>query len=105
MSSPFAILHIGHWIPGKYTDSKNNMVLINAICDVSQFVVVVPTPKKSYITLAGPFFQYVMMKSGFCHLVVLDDGNSFKGDFFTMYKTLDLNYEILAKCNHKEIYQ
>ena len=81
------------------------MVLINAICDVSQFVVVVPAPKKSSITLAGHFIQNVMMKSGFCHLVVLDDGNSLKGGFVTMYKNIDLNYEILAKCNHKEIYQ
>ena len=41
------------------------------------------------------------MKCGLSHLVVLDDGNSFKGTFFVMYKALKLNFDILSKCNHK----
>ena len=41
------------------------------------------------------------MKCGLCHLVVLDDGNSFKGTFFVMYKALKLNFDILSKCNQK----
>ena len=35
VSSPFAIIHVYHWIPSKYTDSKVNMALMNAMCDMS----------------------------------------------------------------------
>ena len=41
------------------------------------------------------------MKFDLCHLVVIDDGTPFKDAFVAMFKALDLNYEILAKCNHK----
>ena len=66
-------------MPGKYNDSKGNVVLMNTMCDMSQFVFVVPD---EYST-------------------TLADGNPFKGDFVTMCKALDLNYDILAKRNHK----
>ena len=36
-----------------------------------------------------------------CYLIVLDDGTPFKGSFVAMYQSLKLNYEILAKRNHK----
>ena len=78
------------------------MVLMNNICDLSQFVIVVPIHDKSSTTLADYFFN-MMMKFGLYHLVVLDDDNPFKGSFVTMCKTLDLNYYILVKCNHKEL--
>ena len=41
------------------------------------------------------------MKFGLCHLVVIDDGNPFKGAFVAMCTALDLNYDILANRNHK----
>ena len=41
------------------------------------------------------------MKFFLCHLVVIDDGTLFKGSFVAMFKYLDLDYDILAKCNHK----
>ena len=62
VSSPFVIIHVDLWIPGKYTDSNGNMALMNAICDMSQFVVVVPVTNESSTTLAENFFQYVFMK-------------------------------------------
>ena len=64
----FAILLVDFWIPGKYTDSKGNMALMNAMCDMSQFVVIVPVPDESSSTLAGYFFQHMLMKFGLCHL-------------------------------------
>ena len=33
--SPLVIIHIDIWVPGKYTDSKGNMTLMNAMCDIS----------------------------------------------------------------------
>ena len=66
---------------GKYTNSKGNMVLMNAMCDMPQFVVAVHVPGESFATLAKYIFQHVLMKFGLCHLVVLDDGIPFKGTF------------------------
>jgi len=71
------------------------------MCDMSQFVVVVHVPDESSATLADHFFQHVLMKFGLCYLVVLDDGNLFKGVFVAMCKSLKPNYDVLAKHNHK----
>ena len=45
--------------------------------------------------------QHGLLKFGICHLVILDDGSPFKGVFSAMRKALRINYEILAKRNHK----
>ena len=71
---PFAILHIDLWIPETYTGSKSNMKLMNVMCDMSQFVDVVPIPDEPSATLADYFFQHVLINFGLRHLVVLDDG-------------------------------
>ena len=47
--------------------------------------------------------QHILMKFGLCHLVVLDDGTPFKGDFITMCQALNLSYDIFAQCNHKRL--
>ena len=47
--------------------------------------------------------QHVLLNFGMCHLVVLDDGNPFKGVCLAMCKVLRINYEILAKRNHKRL--
>ena len=79
--TPFVILHVDLWMPVKYTDIKDNMALMNAMCDMSQFVVVVPVTDEYSSTLADYCFQHMLMKFGLCHLVVLDDGIPFKGTF------------------------
>ena len=43
----------------------------------------------------------MLMKIGLCHLVVLNDGTSFKVAFVAIRKVLKLNYNILAKRNYK----
>ena len=101
VSYPFAILHVDLWMPGHHTDPNGYMALMNTMCDMSQFVVVVPVPDESSATLASFFMQYVIMKFGICHLVVLDDGSPFKGSFIAMCDTLNLNYDVFAKRNHK----
>ena len=101
VSSPFAILHVDLWIPGHFTDSNGNVTLMNTMCDMCQFVVVVPVPDETSVTLADYFVQHMVMKSGMCYIIVLDDGTPFKGAFVAMFQSLNLNYEILAKRNHK----
>ena len=71
VSSPFAILHADLWIPGHHSDPNDNMALINTMRDMIQFVVVVPVPDESSATLASYFMQYVLIKLGLCHLVIL----------------------------------
>ena len=101
VSSPFAILHADRWMPGHLTDPNGYMELMNTMCDMSQFVVVVSVPNESSATLAYFFMQHVLLKFGLCHLVVLDDGSHFQGAFIAMYDALSLNYDVLAKRNHK----
>ena len=101
VSSFFAIIHVYLWMPGKYIDSNGKMVLMNAMCDMSQFVVGVPVINESSATLAENFLQHVLMKFGLCYLIIIDDGNPFKGAFVAMCTSLDLNYDILAKRNYK----
>ena len=89
------------WIPGHHSDSNGNMTLMNDMCDMNQFVVVVPVSDDSPATLASSFMQLVLMKFGLCHLVVLDDGSPFKDAFIAMCDALNLNHDVLAKRNHK----
>ena len=74
---------------------------MNILYDMSQFVVVVPISNECIATLASYFMQHVSMKFGLCQLVVLDDGNPFKGFFITMCKSLNLNHIVLTKRNLK----
>ena len=55
MSSPFEIIHVDLWMPGKFTDSNGNTALMNAMCDMSQSVVVVPVTNESSTTLTENF--------------------------------------------------
>ena len=71
------------------------------MCDLTQFVIIVPVPYERAATLAEYFMQHVLLKFGICHLVILDDDSPFKGVFTAMCKSLHINYDILAIRNHK----
>ena len=103
ISSPFAILHVDLWMPVHHTDENGNMALMNSMCNMSQFVVVVPVLDESSATLASHFMQHVLVKVGLCHLVVLDNGTPIKGSFIAMCYALNINCNILSKRNHKEL--
>ena len=76
---------------------------MHTIYDMNQFIVIVPVPDKTSATLASHFMQHVLLKFGMLYLVVIDDGTPYKGAFVTMYQSLNLNYDVLAKRNHKGI--
>ena len=101
VSSPFAILHVALWLPGHITDQNDYITLMNTMCDMTQFVVLVPVLDEASATLASHFMQHVLLKLGMYHLVVIDDDTPFKGVFVTMCQALNLNYDVLAKRNHK----
>ena len=81
--------------------ADHNIALMNTMCDMTQFAVVVPVPDEISAILASHFMQHVLMKFGMGHLVVIDDGTPFKGAFVAMCQALNLNYDVLARCNHK----
>ena len=47
--------------------------------------------------------QYVLLKFGLCHLVVLDDDTPLKGAFIAMYEAFHLNHDVLTKRNYKDL--
>ena len=73
VSSKFAILHVDLWILGHHVGSNGYMAFVNVMCGMSQFVVVVPGSDKCSTILASYYIQYVLLKFGLCHLVLLDD--------------------------------
>ena len=86
---------------GHFTDHNGNVAFMNVMCGMTQFVIAVPVPNETAATLTEHFIQHVLLKFGICHLVILDDGNPFKGVFAAICKALNINYDILAKRNHK----
>ena len=56
ISSPFAILHFDLWMPSYHINSNGYMGLMNVMCAISQFVVVIPVPDESFATLAILFY-------------------------------------------------
>ena len=70
VSSPFAILHADLWVPGHFTDNDGDADLMNVMCDMTKFVVVVPVPDETSATLAEYFMQHVLLKFGICHLLI-----------------------------------
>lgn len=75
---------------GYHTDSNGNIALMPPVCDMSQLVAAVRVPDETSAILADHSMQYMLIKFGMCYLVVLDDG-----------APLNLNYNALAKRNHK----
>ena len=88
-------------MPDHFKDRNGNVAFMNVMCDMKQFVVVVTVLNEVASTLAEYSMQHVLLKFGICHLVVLDDGSPFKSVWLAICKVLRINYEILAKRNHK----
>ena len=101
VSSSFAILYVDLWSPGHMADQDGFKAPIKTMCDMTQFVVVVPVLVETSTTLDSPFMQHILLKFGMYHLVAIDDGAPFKRAFVAMCQALNLNYDVFAKRNHK----
>ena len=66
--SPFWIIHTYFWIPGNAsTNSRDNTgYLLNSLCDLTQFVVSIPTFDINTAALAGLFMEEVLLTFGMC---------------------------------------
>ena len=56
------------------TDQHGYITLMNTMCDMTQFVVVLPVPDETSATLASHFMKHVLLKFWIRHLVEIDDG-------------------------------
>ena len=102
ITTPFYIMHLDLWHPGKtatYT-SKHGM-LLNCMCDMSQFVVSIIADNASASHLAKLYMENVILTFGMCAIVVVDADNSFRGVFEEMCTILKIHFWPLARGNHK----
>ena len=102
VTSPFWIMHVDLWSPGHITQTNGKKgYLLNAMCDLTQFVVSTPTTDISSANLAQIYMENVIFNFGTSAIIVVDDGSTFKGVFQEMCKHLKLTYWALSKGNHK----
>ena len=66
------------------------------MCDMNQFVVVIPVTNETSVTRVDHFIQHVILKFDSYYLVILDDDIPFKSVFCSMYKILNINLGILT---------
>ena len=97
------ILYADLWYPGDFTNYTGIHYLFNVICDLTQFVVVVPVPGATSALIAKYFMQKDLLKFGLCLLVATNDVTPFKAAFTTAYDLLKLPLECAAKINHKSL--
>ena len=73
------------------------------MCGMSQFLFVVLVPDEPSATLTFYCMQHVLLKFFLCYIFFLDDSTPFKEDFIAMCEALNLNHDVLAKRNHKDL--
>ena len=100
---PFYILHVDLWQPGEIANYRGETYLMNVMCDLTGFVIVNATNNITAHDLARLFVQEVLLKVGFCGLVVVDDGSTFKGLFKTVCAALSIDFHVAARGNHKAV--
>ncbi len=98
---PFWIMHVDIWHPGSAQLQGKQGYLLNAMCDLTQFVVSIPTTDISAAQLSQLFTEQVLLTFGMCAVIVVDDGSTFKSEFESMCNILKLHLWPLARGNHK----
>jgi hypothetical protein len=103
LNSPFCTLHIDLFSMGEVEGDGIQEHVMNMMCDMTQFVITTPVPDTAAHVLTPIFMQEVLLKVGFCVMVVVDDGSTFKGLFVEMCKILKLRCHVLARNNHQAL--
>jgi hypothetical protein len=101
---PFYILHVNLWAPGDVANYRGDTYLLNAMCDLTGFVIINAVRSITAANLAHVFVQEVLLKIGFlCGLVVVDDGSTFKGLFQSVCTLLGITFHAATRGNHKAV--
>jgi hypothetical protein len=104
VSTPFFILHIDLWQPGKTEEKFSGSThLLAAMCDLSGFVICHPVKDTTSGSLARIFMEEVLLKVGLCGLVVVDAASVFFSVFKEMCDVLGLRFHQAARGNHKAV--
>jgi len=103
ITSPFAIISVDIWKPGETKNADGYKMLLNAMCDMTQFIVSTPIKTTESTFLARTFMEHVLLKFGLCVMVVCDAGSEFRGHFQSMCEVLKLRFHPVAKRNHKAV--
>ena len=104
VSTPFFILHIDLWQPGKTEERFSGSThLLAAMCDLTGFIVCHPVSNTTSDDLARVFMEEVLLKVGLCGLVVVDAASAFLSNFKDMCDALGLRFHQAARGNHKAV--
>ena len=60
-----------------HTNNNISIVLMNAMCNMNQFVIVVPIQDEISVIFTSYCMQYMLMKFGSFHLIILNDVTPF----------------------------
>lgn len=100
VTCPFYIMHVDLWTAGNNSHIGHGQ-LMNAMCDLSQFIISTPIENQSAEHLARLFMEQVILTFGMCAVIVVEADNSFRGAFEQMCKILKIHFWPLAHNNHK----
>jgi hypothetical protein len=100
---PFYILHVDLWAPGDIANYRGETYLMNSMCDLTGFVLINATNNITAHDLARLLVQEVLLKVGFCGLIVVDDGSTFKGLFRSVCDILNIDIHTAARGNHQAV--
>lgn len=102
VTTPFYIMHVDLWMPGKLTDEAGETLqLMNAMCDLTQFIVSIVVSNANSTVLAKLFMEQVVLTFGMVAVVVVDADSKFLGNFSAMCDILDIKLWPLTRGNHK----
>ena len=85
ITTPFYIMHVEVWAPGHLVDENvNNLQAMNAMCDLTQFVISTLVKRGTAAYLAQLFMENVVLSFGIVAVVVVDADSNFLGVFKAM---------------------
>jgi len=76
---------------------------MNALCDLTQFVISNIVEDPCATKLAKLFMEHVVLTFGICAIVVVDADSKFKVLFADMCSALRITFWPLARGNHKSL--
>ena len=103
ITTPFTIIPVDLWQPREMSDYTGRNHLMNAMCDMTQFVVSIAIKFIIVSHLARLFMEGVILKFSLCALIVVDTDNKFKGTFVSMADALKIRVHVAAARNHKTV--
>ena len=73
VTTPFYIIHVDLWMPGKLIDiTGNNLQLMNCMCDLTKFVISILVSDTRAVILAKLFMEQVVFTTGMVVVKVVD---------------------------------